>query len=628
MEETMENEFDKNTSHEGSDIQTENLYAESENNKGTNNQYSDGNNISAQNQNSYGSDMVAQNQSSYGSDTGTQNQYSGNGNYQQNPYSPGLGGQNAPTYKAPDYSYTGNDTNHGYGNYQIHSGNNYGGYQNDSNNNYGGGMPNINHDDQRKKGSTKKKVLIVAASALAIILGAGAAIKGIDILIDSQQKESPLLTEREDSNSYMQQDKENTGSGSNTQENNNSLGQQNQGIGSTSMIGGNNGESDRYTIVSEIAEESMAAMVSIDCTATQTYHYFGGDYSQDSEGSGSGFILGENDQEIFIATNNHVVEGANKIEITFIDETKAEATTKGTDATADLAVVSVLKKDLKKATLSEIKIAVLGNSDDVRLGEMVVAIGNALGYGQSVTVGWISAKDRSVKISDTDTMVLLQTDAAINPGNSGGALLNISGQVIGIPSVKYADSTVEGMGFAIPISRALPILDELMKREVLKDSEKGYLGVNCLDVTSDANTLYGMPMGVYVFEVATNGAAKEAGVLVGDIITAINGVETTSKEALVEKVHSYRIGTEITLSVQRSHNGQYKEMEIKVKLKDQDSMDGLSDNNELSGSEDSGSGQDESGKDGQNDGNGERKYYDDSDDSYKDFYDFFSEYFN
>ncbi|MGB4659813.1 MAG: trypsin-like peptidase domain-containing protein, partial [Mobilitalea sp.] len=220
--------------------------------------------------------------------------------------------------------------------------------------------------------------------------------------------------------------------------------------------------------ISDVVDKTIPAIVSINSVSNASTEWFGQSFDQEVEGSGSGIIVGENDEELLIATNNHVVEGTTKITVTFIDGTEAEAVIKGTDSAADLAVVSVDISTLEKSTLDSITIATLGDSDSVEVGEMAIAIGNALGYGQSVTVGYISAKDREIEVSDgyeTKTMVLLQTDAAINPGNSGGALLNVKGEVIGINSVKYSSNEVEGMGYAIPISKATPIITELMSRE-------------------------------------------------------------------------------------------------------------------------------------------------------------------
>lgn len=511
-----------------------------------------------------------------------------------------------PAYRAPDYGY--------------------------SSGNEGGSSPAPN-GDHKKPHKTGKKIAMIAGCVVVLGVAAAVGVKGVDMLLSDKandvtvQEEQQNVQEKdaEDQQEQKQDAQTNTNAAAEIQNSTISL-------------------SSGATVVSDIAENAMPSMVSIDCTITENYSYFGQNYSQDSTGSGSGFIIEESDTELFIATNNHVVEGANSIEVTFIDGEKAEATTKGTDTTADLAVISVKKNSLKKSTKQQIRIAALGDSNDVRLGEMVVAIGNALGYGQSVTVGYVSAKDREVAVSSDEKMVLLQTDAAINPGNSGGALINLQGQVIGIPTVKYADSTVEGMGFAIPISRATPILDELVKREVLTEEEQGYLGVSCLDVTSEANELYGIPVGVYVSEVSDDGAAKEAGIQVGDIITALNGVETSSKEALVEKVHSYRIGTEITLTIQRSNNGKYKEMEVKATLKEKSTIDGLSgsDSNtqtgQGSGSSSGNSGgsnrKNESSSNGSTDNSGGN--YGNSGDTYdgyygrgdaEDFYDFFSDFF-
>ncbi len=528
-------------------------------------------------------------------------------NQNQNPYSSGT-----PPYKAPDYGYNAYQDQQGFHNE----------YQENHNMQYGDGR----RGEPGKSGGTAKKVAVIAGCAVVLGIVAAVAFRGADALIGNMQRDAA------DQGQQQQQD-DNQGLtlpddevSSEEQEESGSTPSQSQTIEKTPV-----GNYDSSTIVSEIAEEVVKSLVSIDCTVTNTYSdYFGRDYSQDATGSGSGFIIGESDTELFLATNNHVVEGASEIKVTFIDQTEAEATTKGTDSSADLAVISVKKDSLKKDTLDAVKIASLGNSDDVKLGEMVIAIGNALGYGQSLTVGYISAKDREVEVDDNEKMILLQTDAAINPGNSGGVLLNLNGQVIGIPSIKYADSTVEGMGFAIPISRATPILDELMKREVLTEEEQGYLGVSCLDVTSDA-TVYGIPVGVYVSEVSDDGAAKEAGIQVGDIITALNGMEITSKEALVEKVHSYRIGTEITLTIQRSHNGKYKEMEIKAKLKGASTIEGLPDDSEKStdtpeqpgnngGNSDGGNSGDTFGGDGGSYGSGEN--------GMEDFYDFFNDFFN
>jgi serine protease Do len=332
--------------------------------------------------------------------------------------------------------------------------------------------------------------------------------------------------------------------------------------------GGDVQRADKSTI-SGIVDQTMPAIVSINSTVTQTTDWFGQPYSQEVEGSGSGFIVGKNEKELLIATNNHVVEGTDTIKVTFIDGTQADAVIKGTDAKADLAVVCVDISTMEKVTLDAIEVAKLGNSDEVKVGQMSIAIGNALGYGQSVTVGYISAKDREVEISDGYTskkMILLQTDAAINPGNSGGALLNVNGEVIAINTVKYASNEVEGMGYAIPISRAIPIINELMSREILSEKEQGYLGIVGNDVTEDVASYYNMPIGVFINELAKGGAADKAGLLSGDIIIKADEIEITAITQLRDYVTSKRIGSKVTITYMRKSASEYKEETVTVIL--------------------------------------------------------------
>ncbi len=329
-------------------------------------------------------------------------------------------------------------------------------------------------------------------------------------------------------------------------------------IGSTTV---SQGSYVQTTDVTDVVDKVMPATVAITSTfETQSWY---GAYT--SEGGGTGIIVRQTDGELLIVTNNHVVEDALNVSVTFIDGTTVDATVKGTDSSADLAVLSIDLSTLTEDTLNAISVATLGDSDSVNVGEMVVAIGNALGYGQSVTVGYISAKDREVTVDD-NTMTLLQTDAAINPGNSGGALINTDGEVIGINSVKYASSEVEGMGFAIPISNVTSILEDLMNRETLADDEKGYLGVYITDVTEDVAAFYNWPVGVYVREFTESGNAEAAGIQVGDIITGINGETLTSSQDLIEKVTSYRYGTTVTVTLQRLVDDAFVEMNIDVVL--------------------------------------------------------------
>lgn len=323
------------------------------------------------------------------------------------------------------------------------------------------------------------------------------------------------------------------------------------------------------TVVSDVTSKTLPSIVSINGTATQADNSFFGQ-SGTVEESGSGIIVGKTEKELLIATNNHVVEGTTSIKVTFADGTEADAIIKGTDVTADLAVVSVDITKLSQDTLNAIKVATLGNSDNVKVGEMAIAIGNALGYGQSVTVGYISAKDREVDVSSdgytSKKMVLLQTDAAINPGNSGGALLNANGEVIGINTVKYADNAVEGMGYAIPISKATPIITELMNRVVLSPSEQGYLGIIGVDVTEQDAAAYNMPVGVYVSEVAPGSAAEKAGFVQGDIITKVDNIAVTSISQLKEYVNSRKVGTDVKVTYMRNSNGKFEETTITVTL--------------------------------------------------------------
>lgn len=319
------------------------------------------------------------------------------------------------------------------------------------------------------------------------------------------------------------------------------------------------------TEVTKVYQNTLPSIVAIDSTISEPVNFFGHTYEQEATGNGSGIIVGKTDTELLIATNNHVVDGAKKIEVTFIDGTKGEGITKGTDATADLAVVAIDITTLSKDTLSQIKVASLGNSDKVLEGEMAIAIGNALGYGQSITVGYISAVNRKVEFEDR-SMELLQTDAAINPGNSGGALINTEGEVIGINSAKLAAASIEGMGYAIPISYAYPILEELMSREIIKEEDQGYLGVYYQDITEDISQAYSMPMGVYIREFVEGSPAETAGLMERDIITSVEDVEVTTGTALKEKVNSYKYGTTVKVTVQRSVDGEYKEMTFDVTL--------------------------------------------------------------
>lgn len=324
--------------------------------------------------------------------------------------------------------------------------------------------------------------------------------------------------------------------------------------------------------VSDIVEAVMPSIVSITNVSEAQYQsFFGGTQTQQSTSCGSGIIVSQDADNLYIATNNHVVEGADSLTVAFSDNTTVSAEVKGTDPSTDLAVIRVALSSIDSDTLNTIKVATLGNSDDLKAGQAAIAIGNALGYGQSVTTGVISALNREVTVSDSNsntnyTAELIQTSAAINPGNSGGALLNASGEVIGINSVKYADTEVEGIGYAIPISTAMPIIEDLITKEKVDEADSAYLGIGGVDVTSDVAKTYNMPTGVYVAQVKENSAAEQAGIQKGDIITAFDGKDVSSMEDLSSKLQYYKAGTTVDVTIQRASNGQYEEQTLSVTL--------------------------------------------------------------
>lgn len=328
--------------------------------------------------------------------------------------------------------------------------------------------------------------------------------------------------------------------------------------------------SGQYT-VAEVAQVCMPSVVSITNASVKTVKdFFGGVQEYPIESTGSGIIVGQNDSELLIATNNHVVEGADTITVAFSDDAVYEAQVKGNSPDNDLAVIAVKLKDMTKETLNSIKIVTLGDSDSLQIGEQVVAIGNALGYGQSVTSGWVSAVDREVEDEDGNTTgKLIQTDAAINPGNSGGALLNMRGELIGINSAKASATEVEGMGYAIPIATAQPILDELMNRETrykVDESRAAYIGVTCMNVESGAAQMYGIPMGAFVDSVEEGGPAEATGIQKGDVIVKFDGMTISSSTELVSKLEYYEAGETVEVVISRAENGEYKEQTVTATL--------------------------------------------------------------
>ena len=320
--------------------------------------------------------------------------------------------------------------------------------------------------------------------------------------------------------------------------------------------------------VSDIVENTLPSIVSItNMSVQEVQNFFGGISQQESESAGSGIIISQNDSELLVVTNNHVVEGSDTLTVTFNDGNSVEAQIKGTDSARDLAVVAVPLDKISDDTMNAIKVATLGDSDSLKVGEPAIAIGNALGYGQSVTTGIVSATGRTIDGFDGE---YIQTDAAINPGNSGGALLNANGEVIGINSAKINSSAVEGMGFAIPISDASDVIQNLMNKETrskVSDEERGYLGIKGYDVSEEGAQMYNMPTGVYVKEVMSGGGAEKACLTKGSIITGFEGSSISGMSSLQEQLQYYKAGEEVTLTVQiPDKNGEYTEKDIKVTL--------------------------------------------------------------
>lgn len=328
--------------------------------------------------------------------------------------------------------------------------------------------------------------------------------------------------------------------------------------------------------VSDVVEKVMPAMVSIVNNFTETANVFGQQYTQEEAASGSGIIVGKTDDELLIVSNNHVVESADTLTVTFIDGSEAQAQVKGLDSDMDLAVIAVSLNDLSDDTKNAITVATLGSSDDLKLGEPVIAIGNALGYGQSVTNGIVSALNREITLENGSTGLengstgtFIQTNAAINPGNSGGALLNMNGEVIGINSNKIGGTAVEGMGYAIPITSASPIIADLMERQTrtkVAEDEVGYIGISLQEVTSQISQMYNMPEGIYVVSVEEGSAAANAGIMKGDIITKFDGSSISSYSDLQKMLQYYAAGDSVTITVQRPQNGEYVSVELNLTL--------------------------------------------------------------
>lgn len=412
--------------------------------------------------------------------------------------------------------------------------------------------------DHRKPGGTGKKVIVTLGLAVLFGVVAGGIIIGSSMIANKEIKNEQKTEYQLPTTELPQQE--------------NAAGDSNSAAGSGSdateeVSAGTTGE---YT-VAQVAKSCMPSVVSITNASVKTVQdFFGGVQQYPSESSGSGIIVGQNDSEILVATNNHVVADADTITVAFDDDAVYEAQVKGTDSDNDLAVVAVKISDMSEDTLKSIKVVSIGNSDNLEIGEQVVAIGNALGYGQSVTSGWISAVDREVTDEEGKTTgKLIQTDAAINPGNSGGALLNMQGELIGINSAKAAATEVEGMGYAIPVSVAQPILDELMNRETRYKTDEehaGYIGVTCLNVDSTSAQTYGIPLGAFVDSVEEGGPAQTAGIQKGDVVVKFDGMTVSGSSDLVGKLEYYQAGETVEVVISRAQNGEYQEQTVSVTL--------------------------------------------------------------
>ena len=467
----------------------------------------------------------------------------------------------------------------GYGSYQSHPGqyDYYDRYRQED----GGAEGRVPKKGKRKKGKAYGG-RIAAAVVLAVVFVAFCV--GISYLaVGSMQSQVAAVQEQageEGQQANGAQDGQTKGSAAQDSEDldgDAQTPQQDSGIESAGTIQESGEVTAVVTDVTDVVEKVMPACVSITNNFTeQVQDFWGQIYSQDEEASGSGIIIGENDSELLIVTNNHVVDSADTIHVQFIDGENVEAQIKGTDPAVDLAIIAVNLDDIPFSTREEIRIAQMGDSDALKIGEPAIAIGNALGYGQSVTTGVISALNRTLEVSETGSSnALIQTDAAINPGNSGGALLNINGEVIGINSSKIGGNVVEGMGYAIPISTARPIIEELMQRETksrVSAEERGYLGISCINVTSDLSETFGMPEGIFVAQVYEGTGADRAGLVRGDIITAFAGTTVRNQDELTRQMEYYKAGETVEITIMQGSPTGYQPKNVEITLSSYDEL--------------------------------------------------------
>ena len=517
----------------------------------------------------------------------------------------------------------GNSGRYDYGN-DSHCGNSYSDSYNDNysntynnNSNYYSNIPpepdkrrrkRRNDDNNKNENGIGKKIAKLVASAAIFGLVAGTCFVGVSVVKD---KFYPSTADKIETTSGTTSSKKETSSGSSSNSQN----------------------------VASVVNEVMPSVVSITSTIQSSNYYGFG--TQESEGAGSGFIIAKTKDSLMIATNNHVVSDATSLTVGFVDDTTAKATVVGTDSSADLAVISVKIKDIKDSTATKIKVATLGSSDDLKVGEEVVAIGNALGYGQSVTTGVVSAKNREVSLTD-GTMNLLQTDAAINPGNSGGVLINMDGQVVGINNAKLEDTSVEGMGYAIPITTAKTILTDLMNAGSVSTKDAAFLGVVGRDINESYSSALGIPSGIYVSQVVSGSPAEKAGISAGDVIVKFEGNNVSTMSGLKEKLAIKKANTKVKITFKRANqSGTYEEKTVTVTLgkksdfknvttdnsSDSSESDDSSNNGNSNGNFNNGNNNGNSGNSNGNSGNGGYGYDNgnsgNSSDGYMNPYDYF-----
>lgn len=466
----------------------------------------------------------------------------------------------------------------GNGNYQYHSSYSTGYQSNGSGASYqagGNGSYDPNGNGGKKRGGKKHGGMAV----IAVLLAAAVGVAGGFYARDLTKGEAPAKTEESASSGSTEENKSLAEASENASDSFESSGAQKKASDELKTTTG----SAVVTDVTQVVEDVMPSVVSVYNNFTQTTQdFFGQTYAQEGTSTGSGIIIAkdEDNGELLIATNNHVVEDADSLEVQFIDESTAEAKIKGTDAGNDLAVIAVKLKDIDSDTMDQIEVATLGDSDELKIGEPVVAIGNALGYGQSVTTGVVSALERELQVENVSG-TFIQTDAAINPGNSGGPLVDLNGNVIGINSSKIGGEKVDSMGFAIPISRAVPIIEDLMNqktKETVAEEDRGYLGISGVSVTSQVSSAYSMPQGVYITQIIDGGGAADSDLQKGDIITAIEGTSVSDMETLQKQLTYYAAGETIKLTIERQDGtGAYDKQTVEVTLGDKSAIENFED---------------------------------------------------